>query len=68
MSSFMDFYNNKEAEIALCEVLAAKREYLKEIQMLDSMAFLLKYYIETGEMLDPEVFGIEKPEDFEEDE
>lgn len=66
--SFMDFYNNKNAEMALEEVLAAKQEYLNEIKMLDSMAFLLKYYIETGDMMDPEVFGIEPPEDDEEDE
>jgi hypothetical protein len=63
----MDFYNNENAEIALSEVLAAKEEYLKEIQMLDSMAFILRYYIETGDMMDPGVFGIEPVEDSEDE-
>ena len=67
MASFMDFYNSKNAEIALSEVLAAKQEYLNEIKMLDSMAFILMYYIKTGEMMDPEVFGIEPPDDTEDD-
>ena len=61
--SFMDFYNEKNAEMALEEVLAAKEEYLKAIQTLDTYAFLLKYYIKTGEMMDPSVFGIEEPEE-----
>ena len=42
-------------------------EYLNEIKMLDSMAFILMYYIKTGEMMDPEVFGIEPPDDTEDD-
>lgn len=65
--SFMDFYNNESADMALGEVLAAKQEFLNEIKTLDTMAFILKYYIETGEMLDPIIFGIEPPEDFEDE-
>lgn len=66
--SFMDYYNNESAEIALAEVRAARQEFLKELKTLDTMEFLLKYYIETGEMIDASIFGIEPPEDFDEDE
>lgn len=64
--SILDFYNKEEAIGAIEESEALKKELLKEIKKLDTCIFILKYFIETGESLDPEVFGI-KPEDFEDE-
>lgn len=55
----MDLYSVEQAEEALEESIAARKEFIKEIEMLDTMIFLLKYFLATGEPLDPAVFGIE---------
>lgn len=66
--SMMDFYDNKSADIALEEVLAAKQEFLVQMKTLDIMEFILRYYLETGEMLNPSVFGLEEDTGDEDDE
>lgn len=63
-----DYFNsNEEAIEALDEISANKdsltQEYLKGIQKLDAMKFLLEYYLNTGEALDPHIFGIDEDGD-----
>jgi len=55
----MDLYTEEEAAQALEGVLETKAEFLKEIEALDTMIFILKYYLATGDPLDPAAFGIE---------
>jgi len=55
----MDLYTKEEAAQALEETLETKVEFLKEIEKLDTMIFILKYYLATGDPLDPEAFDIE---------
>ena len=61
--SMMDFYDGKSAEIALEEVLAARQEFLNSVKEMDTMAFILRYYIKTGEFLDPSVYGLPEPKE-----
>jgi hypothetical protein len=63
----MDYYTEEEARSALDVALATKQEFFKEIENLNKVIFLLEYYLATGDALDPAAFGIEEPED-EEDE
>jgi len=55
----MDLYTEEEAAQALKETLETKVEFLKEIEKLDTTIFILKYYLATGDPLDPEAFDIE---------
>lgn len=67
--SMIEFYENDEvAREAMTEALKMKEHFVKELELLDSMIFLLKYYLATGEGLDPEVFGIQNPEEEDDDE
>lgn len=56
----MDLYNMEEASAALDEAVQTKVELMNEIEKLNSIIFILTYYLETGEPLDPEPFGIEE--------
>lgn len=72
--SMKDFYDEQSCEIALDEANASREELLNiitqcegEIRNLDKMIMLLEYYLRTGNMIDPEDFGIELPEEMEDD-
>lgn len=65
--SMMDLYTLEQAKEALGEATETKKKFLEEIQMLDTMIFILKYYIATGDGLDPNVFGIKDLEGDEDD-
>jgi len=58
----MDLYTEEQAADALAESIATKEEFMKEVENLNGIIFLLKYFLATGECLDPEVFGI-RPEE-----
>ena len=53
-----DFYNREEAITYLEEAAELKGELLKEIKNLDISMFIIKYYVETGEILDFTVYGL----------
>jgi len=55
----MDLYTEERAAEALAESIETKKEFLKEIEKLDAMIFILKYYLATGDPLDAEAFDIE---------
>lgn len=59
----MDLYSKEQAIEALEEVEGRKKLFVEEIQSLDTMIFILKYYLVTGDGLKPEAFGFEDPEE-----
>ena len=62
--SMMDLYTTEQATQALADSIETRKQFIKEIETLDTMIFILKYYLATGDPLDPVAFGIE---DFEGD-
>lgn len=60
----LDLYNEEQAKEALEDAEATKKEFLKEIETINTMIFILNYFLKTGDALDPEAFGLE---DLEED-
>lgn len=56
--SMMDLYTLEQAKEALEGAIEAKKEFLKEVEDLDTMIFILKYYIATGDGLEPSAFGL----------
>jgi hypothetical protein len=62
--SMMDLYTTEQATQALVGAIETKKLLVKEIETLDVMIFILKYYLATGDPLDPVALGIE---DFEGD-
>ena len=54
----MDLYTKEQAVEAIEDSLATKKAFMKEIEKLDVMVFILKYYLATGEALDPDVFDM----------
>jgi len=60
--SMMDFYTMEQAEEALVDSIETRKQFIEEIGKLDTMIFILRYYIATGDPLDPAAFGIEDPE------
>lgn len=63
----MDLYNMEEAQAALDEALETKVEFLNQIEELNKMIFILTYFLQTGEPLDPAAFGIEDPEEMDDE-
>ena len=61
--SIMDFYTMEQAVEALEQCKITKKEFIKQIETLNTMMFILEYHIATGESLDPEIFGIEPVEE-----
>jgi hypothetical protein len=59
----IDLYNTEQAAEALDDAVATREEFLKQIEELDTIIFILKYFLATGDPLDPAVFGIEDPEE-----
>ncbi len=57
--SMMDLYTLEQAKEALEGAIQTKKEFLKEIEELNTMIFILKYYIATGDGLDPAALGLE---------
>jgi len=64
----MDLYTEEQATEALDDAIEAKKVYMEEIEGLNSVIFLLKYFLATGECLDPAVVGIPEPEEGDSDE
>lgn len=58
----MDLYSLEEAKEAIEDSIKMRKEFIKEIETLDTLIFMLRYYVATGEPLDPTAFGIEDPE------
>lgn len=58
MTSMSDFYNREEAITYLEEAAELKEELLKEIKSLDISMFIIKYFVETGDILDFTVYGL----------
>ena len=59
--SMMDLYTKEKVAEELKKALALKKEFTEETHKLDNYIFVLKYYLGTGESLDPDV--IEIPEE-----
>jgi hypothetical protein len=59
----IDFYNQEQALEALEEARETKKTFLAEIEKLDQMIFILEYFLNTGDALDPAAFGFEDPEE-----
>lgn len=57
----IDFYSHEQVSSALTVALELKEEFIEETHKLDNYIFVLKYYLATGESLDPNV--IELPEE-----
>ena len=57
----MDHYTYERVTEELEKALSLKEEFTEETHKLDNYIFVLKYYLATGESLDPDV--IEIPED-----
>jgi hypothetical protein len=57
----IDFYSHEQVSGALTVALELKEEFTEETHKLDNYIFVLKYYLATGESLDPNV--IELPEE-----
>ena len=64
----MDLYTAEQAAEALDDAIKTKAAYVEEIEGLNGIIFLLKYFLATGECLDPEVVGIPEPEEGDSDE
>ena len=58
----MDLYTEEQAAQALAESIENRKEFMKEIETLDTMIFILKYFLATGDPLDPAAFDLEDPE------
>jgi len=57
----MEFYTDREAVEALLEADRTRDQIIEMLRRLDNYIFFLKYFIATGEALDPDV--IDLPED-----
>ena len=57
----IDLYTQERVTEELKKALALKEEFADETYKLDNYIFVLKYYLATGESLDPDV--IEIPEE-----
>jgi len=55
----MDLYTEERVTEALADSIKAKEALLKEIEKIDAMIFILKYYLATGDPLDAAAFDIE---------
>lgn len=58
----MDLYSLEEAKGAIEDSIEMRKKFVEEIETLDTYIFMLKYYVATGEPLDPTAFGLEDPE------
>lgn len=59
----MDFYTTEQALEALEDITSTKEEYIKEIERLDTMTFILRYFLATGDPLRADAFNLEAPEE-----
>ena len=64
----LDLYNEEQAKEALEDAINTRREFMLQIEELNTMIFILTYFLETGDPLDPSAFGIEDPEEEDSDE
>ncbi len=55
----MDLYTEEQVTQALAESMETKAEFIKEIETLNTMIFILKYYLATGDSLNPTAFDLE---------
>ena len=61
----MDLLTQEQAEEALQDSIKTRAAFIKEMHKLDNLIFFLKYYLNTGEALNPDV--LELPGDEEND-
>lgn len=61
--SMMDLYKHEQAIEAMKEAKETKAQLVEYMDELNSLMFILTYYIETGEALNPEVYGIKPNEE-----
>jgi len=54
----IDHYTHERVTEELEEALALKEKFAEETHKLDNYIFVLKYYLATGESLDPDVIEI----------
>jgi len=59
----LDLYNEEQAREARDQAVETRKEFIKQIEELDIIIFILTYFLETGEPLDPAAFGIEDTEE-----
>ena len=61
MAGMMELYTEDEAANALDEALETKAQIIDMLEKLNNYIFFLKYFLNTGEALNPDV--IDLPED-----
>jgi len=59
----LDLYNEEQARDALEDAKNTKKELMEQVDELDAMIFILKYFLNTGDALDPGALGIKDPEE-----
>lgn len=59
----MDLYNEEYARDALNEAIATRKDLMDRVEELNTMIFILNYFLSTGEPLDPSAFGYGPEED-----
>lgn len=59
----IDLYTEEQAEEALEDAEATKKEFFREIESINNIIFYLRYYLATGDALDPSAIGIKKEEE-----
>ena len=61
--SMMDLLNNEQAKEALEDSHRYKEEILNELERINVIIFILRYYLATGEAIDLRAFGYDPEED-----
>jgi hypothetical protein len=59
----MDFYTEEQAKEALEDAINTKKEFVLQLEELNTIIFILTYFLETGDPLDPAAFGFEEEEE-----
>ena len=60
--SMIDFLNKEQAKEALEDSYKYKEELLLELEKINVIIFILRYFLETGEAIDLRAFGYEPEE------
>jgi len=60
--SMMDYLNNEQAKEALDDSHRYRDELLLELEKINVIIFILRYFLETGEAIDLRAFGYEPEE------
>lgn len=54
----MELFSQEQAEEALQGAFNTKAAFLEELEKLNNFIFFLKYYLKTGEALNPDVIDL----------